>query len=193
MPVGATGQNINPGSKAVKVKRGLTLSLSLLTRLDSAHAQVGDEVSAKLDRPLIAEGVTVLPSDWIVRGTVTKVKRAGKNCHAGEITWKLRSVITPNANRLRVQQVNSYPFNPNRIGDPEWVPLDTAWMKVRKTSAFVGVVVVFVALSPFMIPMAIGLAEDNPCHGKAGGDGVLQVGKSYLYAVSKDTRVAFVR
>jgi hypothetical protein len=53
--------------------------------------------------------------------------------------------------------------------------------------------VIFVALSPFMIPMAIGLAGDNPCHGEAGTDTVLQAGKTYLYAVSKNTRVAITR
>jgi len=186
----ANAQNGSLKIKSVKIKRGLTLSLSQLTALDSVHAQVGDEVTAKLDRPLVAEGVTVLPTEWIVHGTVTKVKRAGKNCHAGEVKWALESVITPKGDRLRVQRVYSYRFDPNHIGDPDWVPLDTAWTKSRHAAAFTGVVVIFVALSPFMIPMAIGMAGDNPCHGEAGTDTVLEAGTNYLYAVSKDARVA---
>src|SRR5438309_2035388 len=76
----------------VKLNRGQTLRLSLLTPLDSAHANVGDEVRAKLNRPLIADGVVVLPADLIVRGTVTNVKRAGKKCHDGKVEWKLNEV-----------------------------------------------------------------------------------------------------
>src|SRR5579863_2493928 len=83
------------GSTTVKVKRGQTLSLSLLTPIDSGHANLGDDVALKLVRPLMADGATVLPAEWIVHGKVTKVKRAGKNCKEGEVVWKLDSIKTP--------------------------------------------------------------------------------------------------
>lgn len=73
------GQNAKTLPKTVNVKRGHTLWLSLLTPLDSGHANFGDDVTLKLVRPLVADGATVLPTEWIVHGKVTKVKRAGKN------------------------------------------------------------------------------------------------------------------
>jgi len=184
----ANAENVGARPSA-KVKRGQTIRLVLITPLDSAYANIGDEVSAKLERPLVADGATVLPADWIVHGTVTKVKRAGKNCHSGQIKWKLTTVTAPNGDRLAVQQVFSYPFNPNHTGDPDWVPLDTVGTKIRRKIVFVGVVAIFVALSPFTIPMAIAMAGENPCHGEPGQEKLLQAGKSYLYAVSKDTHV----
>ncbi|HYM79718.1 MAG TPA: hypothetical protein VE377_27335 [Candidatus Dormibacteraeota bacterium] len=183
----AYAQDAGPKPKLISVNRGQTLSLSLLTELDSAGAKVGDEVTAKLDRPLIAAGETILPTGWIVHGTVTKVKRAGKNCHDGEVEWKLRFVITPSGERIQVQQVKSYPYHPNQTGDPEWVPLDTPWKKIGRAPVFIGEAAVVVALSPFTIPMAIAATE--PCRGQAGRDPVMPAGVAYLYAVSKDIRL----
>ncbi len=54
--------------RTVTLKRGQELNLSLVTPLDSRRAQVGEEVELKLARPLVVDGVTVLPLDWAVRG-----------------------------------------------------------------------------------------------------------------------------
>ena len=175
-----------PGS-VVKVKRGLTLSVSLLTPLDSAHTTVGQDVSAKLVRPLIADGAVVLPIDWIVHGTVVKVKRASKNCHDGTTEWKLKFVTTSHGEQIRVQPIYSYPFDPNQVGDPEWVPLQTPLKKILRVPVFIGEAAGALALSPVLIPMAIAVTE--PCHGREGHDQLLQAGRTYLFAVSTDTRV----
>jgi hypothetical protein len=174
------------GSTTVKVKRGQTLSLSLLTPIDSGHANLGDDVTLKLVRPLVADGATVLPAEWIVHGKVTKVKRAGKNCKEGEVVWKLDSIKTPRGDLLKVQRVHSYPYQ-DFVGDPVWVPLDTPWTKIGGAARFTGLLAVSIPLSPLLIPMAIFATER--CGGKAGEEQSIPLGLGDLFAVSKDVRV----
>ncbi len=180
-------QNVT-GSTTVKVKRGQTLSLSLLTPIDSGHANLGDDVTLKLVRPLMADGATVLPADWIVHGKVMKVKRAGKNCQEGEVTWKLDRIQTPKGDQLKVQRVHSYPQKLYVVGgDPVWVPLDTPLTKIGGAAKFTGLLAVSIPLSPLLIPMAIFATE--PCEGKAGEEQSLPIGLGELFAVSKSMRV----
>lgn len=161
--------------------------MSLLTPLDSAHANVGDEVRARLDRPLMAEGIVILPAGWVVRGTVTKVKRAGKKCRDGEIEWKIREISTRNGEHVKVQPVRTYPSLQNQTGDPEWVSLDTPLDKIAKVPEYISLTLFVVILSPLLIPM--GIAMKNECDGEPGHDYVLPAGRSYLYAVSKQTGI----
>src|SRR5271169_2338170 len=173
----------------VKVKRGQTLSLSLLTTIDSGHAKLGDTVTLKLLRPLMVDGATVLPAEWILHGKVTKVKRAGKNCRDGHVVWQLDRIKTPGGDQLKVQRVYSYPSK-YQIGseDPVWVPLDTPWTKIGGAAKFTGLLAVTIALSPLLIPMGIAMTER--CEGKAGEEQTLPAGLGDLYAVSRDMRVA---
>jgi hypothetical protein len=64
--------------RTVTLKRGQELDLSLVTPLDSSRAQVGEDVVLKLARPLMADGITVLPADWMVRGPNHKSHSRGK-------------------------------------------------------------------------------------------------------------------
>jgi hypothetical protein len=182
-------QESHTGPKTVKLKRGQTLSLSLLTPIDSGSAKVGDEVALKLLRPLVADGATVLPVDRIVLGTVTKVKRAGKNCSEGSVAWKFQPITTAKGDRIKVQKVYSYPFNPGNVGDPAWVPLDTPLTKVGhgvKTAALIAVLIPF---SPLLVPMGVAMSSGGRCRGEAGNEQELPQGLGELAAVSKDVRV----
>lgn len=181
-------QNSKTGPTAVKLNRGQTLSVSLLTPIDSGHANVGDDVTLKLIRPLIAEGAIILPAEWTVHAKVTKVKRAGNNCNDGNIVWKLDSVKTPGGDYLKVQEVYSYPLKYSvSSGDPEWVPLDTPLTKIGGAAKFTGALAVSIALSPLLIPMAIAATER--CEGRAGEEKSLPAGLGDLFAISKSLRV----
>jgi hypothetical protein len=180
-------QNGKIGPKTVTVKRGQTLSLSLLTPTDSGHANVGDGVTLKLVRPLVADGATILPAEWIVHGEVTKVKRAGKNCKDGQIVWELDRIKTPGGDQLKVQRVYSYPLNSASPGDPVWVPLDAPLTKIGSATKFTGLLAVSIALSPLLIPL--GIAATEKCEGRAGEEQSLPLGLGDLFAVSRDVRV----
>jgi hypothetical protein len=190
LALAAQAQNAGPQKRRVKVRRGQTLQLSLLTPLDSGHASVGDSVVAKLVQPLVDEGVTVLPVDWVVHGKVTKVKRAGHNCQSGEVVWELGPVAAPSGEQLRVQRVYSYPYDPNLKGaSPDWVPLDTPWKKIGRAPIFVGELAAFIALSPVLVPLGIAVGTSGKCKGEEGQDMSLPHGSNDLYAISRDALV----
>jgi len=181
-------QDTKIAAKTVKVKRGQTLDLTLSTPLDSGHANLGDDVTLKLVRPLVADGTTVLPAGWIVHAKVTKVKRAGKNCSPGQLAWKLDPIKTPAGDLLKVQKVYSYPANLGTGYPPPWVPLDRPLKRISVGAAkTTGALVVFIALSPFTIPMAIALALGDRCGGETGAEQTLY---GDFVAVSNDMRVA---
>jgi hypothetical protein len=162
-----------------------------MTAIDSGRANLGDDMTWKLVRPLVADGVTVLPAEWIVHGRVTKVERAGKNCNDGQIVWKLDPVKTPGGERIKVQRVQSYPFKYSvRSGDPVWVPLDRPLKKVVVGAAEVtSGLALAIALSPLLIPMALASSDPDTCGGKAGKERTLPIGLGELYAVSKGARI----
>src|SRR2546425_10600624 len=87
-------QDNSPQLRAFQLRAGPWLQLSLLTPLDSGRAQVGDELSWSLDEDLIVAGAIVLPSGSTIHGRVTSVRRAGKNCKSGWITFELAPVRT---------------------------------------------------------------------------------------------------
>jgi hypothetical protein len=189
MALTVEAQDSKTDPKTVRVKRGQTLSLSLLTPIDSGHAKLGDEVRLKLVRPLIADGAIVLPAKWILRGKVTKVKRAGKDCRDGQVVWQLDRIKTPRGDQLKVQRVHSYPFK-YRVGssDPVWVPLDTPLTKIGGAAKFTGLLAFTIALSPLLIPMGILMTER--CEGEAGEEQSLPLELGDLFAVSRDVRLA---
>jgi hypothetical protein len=160
-----------------------------LTPIDSGHAKLGDDVTLKLIRPLIADGATVLPADWIVHGKVTKVKRASKNCQEGEVAWKLDRIKTPGGDQLKTQEVYSYPLKLSVSGeDPVWVSLDTPLTKAGGAAKTIALLPVVVALSPLLVPMGIAASGGN-CGGKTGTEKSLPLGLGDLYAVSKTVRI----
>lgn len=186
----AQDAKIVPGK--VTVKRGQTLSLTLLTPMDSGHAKPGDDVKFKLARPLISDGAIVLPAEWIVHGKVKKVKRAGKNCRDGQVVWKLDLVKTPAGDQLEVQEVSSYPLKYFvASGDPLWVPLDTPLKKIGGAAKTTTVLAGTIALSPLLVPLAIATTEK--CEGKAGEEQSVAAGRGSLAAISKDKRVSPLR
>jgi hypothetical protein len=183
----AQAQDAKGGPKTVRLRRGQTLDLTLSTPIDSGHAKPGDDITLKLVRPLIADGATVLPADWIVHAKVTKVKHAGKNCRDGQLVWKLDPIKTPGGDRITVQKVYSYPANLGTGYPPRWVPLDRPLKKISvgvvKTT---GALAAYIALSPLMVPMAIALSIDGRCKGEAGPEQTLY---GDFVAVSTDIRV----
>jgi hypothetical protein len=174
-------QNTKTKPRTVMLKRGQVLELSLGTPLDSGHAQVGENVVLKLARPLTTEGVTVLPVDWVVRGRITKVRRAGKNCTSGRIDLKLGRVTVPNGKRIKIQPVGNYFAEPGGMV-LDWVPLDTTGKKIRR-------VALFPVLLPFAILFAIGMWGENRCSGYDGAEELVPAGKILVAVVSKDVSV----
>lgn len=181
--------------KTVKLERGQTLSLQLTTPLSSATAKVGDDVPLQLVHPLTVNGGIVLATGWKVRGRISKVKRAG-TCKSGGVRWKLDFIDTPNGERVKVKNIESYYVKYSSAGGvPDRVPLGTPLTAIGHEAKFAGGVAIFIAFSPFTVPLAMGLARDNQddrhdrCRTEPGAEDFTAAGTRYLYAVSEGRRV----
>ncbi len=102
LPSAAQYQEPNPIQQTVRLKRGQHLVLQLLTSLNSGSAKVGNDVSLKVFLPLNSDGVTILPAGWRVRGRITKVIRADKNCKQGKIAWQLDQISTADGSKITI-------------------------------------------------------------------------------------------
>ncbi len=192
MPAVLSAQNAagSQEPKIVKLERGQVLDLSLITPMDSEHAQVGDEISFKLERDLKADQLTVLPKDWVIHGRITKVVRAGKNCKRGRVRWKLEPVTTPDGRKIKVQSISEYLAKPRGV-EVDRVSLDTTCDKVCKGAEYIGVVPLVVLFFPFLVIMAIGMSgEGEKCHWSPGLEESVVAGTHFYFAVSKDVRLA---
>jgi hypothetical protein len=91
--LGQQGPALN---RSVMISRHTALRFALLQPLDSGTAKVGDDVPLRLTRPLVVDGVTVLPAGAFAHGRITRVKRP-RMCYEGELDWKLKRITFPDS------------------------------------------------------------------------------------------------
>ena len=189
MPMTLSGQAEDGGlePKTAKLERGQVLELSLTTPLDSGGALVGDVISFRLEQPLKAGDLMILPQGWVVRGRVTKVERAGKNCKPGRIRWKLEPVMTPDGRRIKIQPISD--FLATRATPSDRVSLDSAGKKIESAAKYALLAPVLLVTLPFLILMYIGMRGEGGCAGNYGVDERVPAGKHSYAAVSKGMRL----
>jgi hypothetical protein len=179
-------------SKGVKLQRGQVLELSLETPVDSAHAQVGDQLSFSLATPLKVGQTTILPRGWGVQGQISKVRRAGKNCEAGEIRWKLQPVRTPDGRKIKIQFISDSLVI--RANGADRVLLDSVSKKIGRTAKYTLMAPIVAPLAvvvlPWIVLMYIGMHGEGGCSGEAGVDERIPAGTHSYAAVSRDIRFA---
>ena len=194
MPVMLSAQSgpANPEPKIVKLERGRVLDLSLVTPLDSGQAQVGDEISFKLERDLHANQMTILPKNWVIHGRVTKVVRAGKNCRSGRVRWKLEPVTTASGRKIKVQSIAQYLAKPRGGEVVDRVSLETTGQRASRVAEYIEVAPVLVLFSPIFVPyfilMVVAMSGEGDCHGTPGQEQTISAGTHFYAAVSKDVR-----
>jgi hypothetical protein len=189
MPLTLSGQAADGAvePKTVELERGQVLELSLLTPVDSTQTRVGDEISFKLERAVIAGGVTVLPENRFVYGRITKVTRAGKNCKSGRVRWKLNPVITPDGRRIKIQPISDFLATRATVSDR--VSLDSAGKKIGRTAKYAALAPVIIVTLPFLVLMYIGMRGEGGCDGSDGVEERVPAGKHSYAAVSKGMRL----
>ena len=192
------------------LKRGHMLELLLVTPLDSGHARVGDDVVMKLPQSLVADGVTVLPLDSVVRGRVTNVTHAGKNCRSGRIDFELSPAKLSDGTEVKIRLVAAY--IPMKSGS---LPRDSAVATLErfaKSEAPAPVKTVaaststvrsnprgaksrirglaqlprVIATVPLWIPLGIAMSMGEGCDGSRGTESLLPAGRIFFATVSKE-------
>jgi len=69
----------------VVVEKGVVLKFATVAEVSSGTAKKGDEVPLQLTRPLVIDGITLLPVGTQARGRVSELTKAGPKCRAGVI------------------------------------------------------------------------------------------------------------
>jgi len=178
--------------RTVLLRRGQVLELSLLAPLDSSHAEVGDDVALRVVRPMVADGVVILPADSLVHGQITKVTRAGKNCKSGLVSWKLERVSTPGGKRVKVQ------FVPENLAQPngmlvDHVALDTTAKKLGRATGTTGKVIalapVVALFLPWFILLAISMSGDGACKDAMGDEQIVPAQTFFYIAISHNSKL----
>lgn len=84
-------QTSSASPNVVTISKGTALKLETLSELNSATAQVGDDVPLQVMRAVSVQGVVLLPAGEILHGRVTKVKPRTPS-QSGEVRWKLDKI-----------------------------------------------------------------------------------------------------
>jgi len=195
VPCLAQTQTATP-SKVV-VYKGVVLRLTNVQSLDSTLAKEGDQVPLKLARPLVVDGITVLPEGELVYGKVTKVKHAGADCRDGAVKWKVESITFPDSTRARAHIL--FVKEGQNIEVPDVEPgkdkrLAAGDILDGAGTVFEGVMW-FIVLAPILL-IALPSTLDQQaadkakaCGGKMGHEYLLPENSTIAVAISRDHAV----
>ena len=82
---------------------GSMVHARLMTSLNSAATQKGEEVTAILSQPLSVDGKLVLPQGTLLKGTVVQVQPARHWKHNGQLRFVFRDLVLPNGIQSKVE------------------------------------------------------------------------------------------
>jgi hypothetical protein len=178
--------------RTVIVQKGVVLKFATVTELSSATAKKGDRVPLVLTRPLVVDGITLLPIRAQAIGRVTKAKKAGPNCTQGYVEWEV--------DRVRFADASSAPTEirfPGSLLDTP-VPESIASSDVQRgrhdyLEALPEIIVLLVLTAPFF---ALYLVEslfhrDGPSCTGNGTDYVFPANRTVGVVVAKKHRVRY--
>jgi len=202
----SSAQNTDTKPRTVTLRQGQVLEMELVKRLNSGRAKVGDVIVLRVKKPLLADGVTVLPAGWPVHGRITDVKRAAKNCQPGSIHWELEPLTMTDGKKIEIQSI-AEDVARSRLLDQ--VPHDTAGpyagaktggksgeKTTRKTGSSVGGVIKNIALAIVLVPLLIVMfplfvvaeGEDSCPRGK-GREESVWAGRAPYAEIANDVQI----
>jgi hypothetical protein len=180
-----------PSSK-VKVSKGVILRFANLQPIDSATAKEGDQVPLKLVRSVVIDGVTILSEGELVYGRVTRVKRAGKNCHDGVVKWKVDRIIFPDSTQVKTRIFFVKPGDapvPD-MEPPEYHP--SGWDFAAEFFSVLEGIEWMIVLAPLLILFLPAILDQQAefkarkCGGKAGNEYRMPENSTVAIAISRD-------
>ena len=93
-----------PAFKEVTVPAGTVLPIELGTTVGSATSQVEDRVRGTIRRPVVVDGVEVIPAGSTVSGTVTEAERSGRVKGLARVAFRFSSLdVKGDAERLTIR------------------------------------------------------------------------------------------
>jgi hypothetical protein len=170
------------------VEKGAVLKFATVAELSSGTAKKGDEVPLQLTRPLVIDGITLLPVGTQARGRVSELKKAGPKCRAGLIDLKVDRVRFSDGS---IALTEVYYRDPRSgVSVPEKVILPT-WHD--GLDDYVQIVLVAPIVAPFFLVYLVSdlfSKKSAPCVGD-GRDYVFPAGSTVAVVVGKKHRVRY--
>jgi hypothetical protein len=208
LTLNSSAQNTESKPRTVTLRRGQVLEMKLAKRVNSGRAKVGDVVVLRLKKPLLADGVTVLPAGWPVHGRITDVKRAAKHCQPGSIHWELEPLTMPDGKKIEIQsiaedvarsrlldQVPHDTGSPDAGGKAGGKSGEKTTRKTPKTGSSVGGVIknialgiVSVPLVILMFPLYVRAESEESCPGGKGREASVWAGRAPYAEISNDVQ-----
>jgi hypothetical protein len=185
--------------RAVTLMHGQVLELSLVKPLNSRHARVGDDVVFKLAKPLMADGVQVLPAEWLVHGRIADAKPAAKNCQPGSIRWDFNSLAMKNGTTVEIHSVPD-DVAMSWLRDEARQDADKSGSVPAKSTGKTGTSVGSAALTIFAAPITIlllsvfvladikGYDLDGSCQRGKGKERSIRAGTAFYAAITNDVQ-----
>jgi len=181
----------------VVVHKGVVLRLTNIQPLDSTKAKHGDQVPLKLTRPLVIEGITVLPEGEVVYGKITRVKHAGKDCRDGRVKLKVENITFPDSSQARTHIL--FAKEGQNVEVPDVEPgtdkrLSAGDIMDGAGTVFEGLMW-FIVLAPVLVIALPSILDDNAaakakaCGGKMGQEYLLPENSTVAVAIARDHAV----
>jgi hypothetical protein len=178
--------------RVVIVEKGVVLKFATVADLSSGTAKKGDDVSLQLTRPLVIDGVTLLPIGTQARGRVSESKKAGPKCRAGLIDFKVGQVSFPDGSVALTEVYSRVPRPDTSV--PE--KIDGSLVRrgrhdeLENLPQIILVAPLVAALIPVYLVAALSRKNSNPCVGD-GRDYVFPAGSTVAVVIGKKHRVRY--
>jgi hypothetical protein len=176
------------------IPKGTVLKFATVAELNSATARKGDAVPLRLTRPLVINGITLLPVGAQAHGRVTKAKRAGPKCAEGSVEWSVDRVSFPDSSAA-LTEVWAKSWSGIDLAVPEMI--DSRQIQRGRHFRLMGIPEMIV-LAPLAIPyflvltIAFALDGDNgpPCTAN-GSEYIFSAGSTVGVAVARNHTVRY--
>ena len=194
--------------KTVLVKKGTILELTNLQPIDQATTKVGDRISLRLIRPLVIDGIALLPEGAVLYATVTKVHKKIPDCwHSnGWVDWKPDRISFPDKSTVKDRAVGTVRavkvrHNPERrivvaangalVGNLDDLERNGLQHKGR-VGQKIGIALLeipsTILLSPLLLAEA-ATSSSSRCQNTLSGMSPIPEGTTIVVAISKDHRI----
>jgi hypothetical protein len=184
----SSAQNTDTKPRTVTLRQGQVLEMKLVKRLNSRRAKVGDVVVLRLKKPLLADGVTVLPAGWPVQGRITEVKRAAKNCQPGSIHWELEPLTMTDGKKVEIQSIAETVARSRLLDQVGGTTTPTTGSSVGGVIENIALAIVWVPLLILMFPLFVRAEGADSCPGGKGREESVWEGRTPYAEISNDVQ-----
>jgi hypothetical protein len=195
-----------PAQTKVLVRNGTILEFTSLQPIDQTTAQIGDRIPLRLIKPLVVDGITLLPDGTLLNGTVMKVHQKDAKCtHSqGWVEWKPDRISFADASEAKASVVgfvipSTNPQHPEILGVED---MKGVWVSTLKNlegdglpqrshvGEKIGLGIAAVPLTVLFAPMLLAdIGEYNRCDNVPAGVAPIPAGTTIVVVIARDHHV----